>query len=370
MDKKIKVAEFVTRLEYGGVESMIRAYIGHFIEKERFEIHVVTQDINAMGCIEQFQKEGFIVHVVTHKRRSLYKNVAEIYRILKEEQFDVVHSHMTLTNFYVLFLAWVLGVKKRISHSHNAFITNNPWKKIGWTFLKWADHRVANCRIACGQEAGVFLFGKKAMQSGNVYLMNNAIDLSRFRFDSDIRMRIRQKYNLENKICVGHIGRFAKQKNHRYLVEIFLEFLNMYPEAKLMLIGIGELENEIKDYVRKLGIEKSVIFVGSVTNSNEYYQAMDIFVLPSLYEGLPVVSIEAQTSGLQCLISDFVDKRCALTENVHFMSIEKEPKQWAYKMADLLGRKRDPEVISEIESAHYSIQTEAEKLQALYLETC
>lgn len=369
MDKKIKVAQSVTRLEFGGVESILLNYISH-MDRDKFDFHVITQDINVDDCIKQFEDNGIKVHIVTHKNKSILKNFSDLRKLMKKEKFDIVHSHMTLTNFTVLFFAKLAGTKVRISHSHNAFKTNNKIKKFVWGILKVVNKVCANIYATCGYDAGVFMFGKKNMDNGKVYMMNNAIDLEKFQYNKEIRKKIRQKYNINDEICIGHIGRFMEQKNHLYLIDIFSEFLKIHPTAKLMLVGSGELKENVEKYVKEKNIEKSVIFTGNITNTNECYQAMDIFVLPSLFEGLPVVSVEAQTADLKCLVSDKVDKRCAITDNIEFYSIENSPEDWANKIDSMLGVERNTDVLNDIRKAHYDILTEAKELENLYEKEC
>lgn len=362
MKEVVKIAEFVTRLEFGGVESVLLSYIPH-LDTKKFDIHVVTQDINATDCIKQFQNVGVTVHVVTHKRKSIWKNVAEVYRLMKEEQFHIVHSHMTLTNFYVLFLAWLVGTKVRISHSHNAFKGEGIKQKIEWPIIKMLNKFTSNIWIACGYEAGEFLFGKKAMESGKVHIMSNAIDVNRYKYDEEKRKKIRKKYNIKNEMCIGHIGRFMEQKNHRFLIDIFKGVQSNNKDAKLLLVGTGELQEEIKQYVNKLGLNDNVIFVGSTTSPDEYYQAMDVFVLPSLFEGLPVVSIEAQASGLPCIISDNVDDRCKIADNVSFLSISESVAIWAQAIEIEYEKGRNADAVQMMKDAHYDIKEEAGKLE-------
>lgn len=366
MDEKIKIAEFVTRLEFGGVEAVLLNYLGHFKNKENYDIHIVTQDINDPDCIKLFESLGYTVDILTHKRKSIAKNVRETYRLLKKEKFKVVHSHMTLTNFYVLFMAGTAGAKLRISHSHNAFTTESKLKKIVWLALKKLNQMSANVWMACGHDAAVFLYGKKAVEQQKVYIVNNAIDLKSFAFNPTVRLNIRKEYGIGNAFCVGHVGRFMEQKNHAFLLKIIAEILKLRSDAKLLLVGSGELEEKMKEEARLLAIDNSVIFTGNVRNSNDFYQAMDVFVLPSLYEGLPVVSIEAQTADLPCYISDRVDARCILTNNVHLMSIDKSPKIWAEEIIKCEGKARGTGILNKIKDKHYSIDDEAENLEKLY----
>ena len=144
MGKKIKVVEFIPRLEFGGVEAVVLNYISHLPDREKFEFHVIAQNIYDPKCVRQFENLGFKVHLVTHKRTSMVKNCCEIWKILKEEKFDVAHSHMTLTNFYVLFMAKAAGTNIRISHSHNAFKTENWKQKVSWPILKFLNRKAAN----------------------------------------------------------------------------------------------------------------------------------------------------------------------------------------------------------------------------------
>lgn len=366
MKEKIKVAEFVSRLEFGGVESVILNYISHFANLDDFDFHIVTQDINDSKCIEAFEKAGFTVHVVIHKRKSMLKNLREIFRVLFKEKFDVVHTHMTMTNFYVLIMARVLRVPVRISHSHMA--TNDSGVEAKWIefVLKKLNKLPANIWMACGYDAGVFLFGKKDVDNGKVEIIKNAIDLNQFLPNEEKREQIRTQYEIGKRFCIGHIGRFMIQKNHEFVIEVFKEFLKLKPDSVLLLVGDGELRGKVYEQVISLGIEKNVIFTGNVTNINELYQVIDVFILPSFYEGLPVVSIEAQAAGLPCFISDRVDKRCALTQEVEFLSIDTPAEGWAKEILRYAENRKQYLNERVLTDAGYNIEIEAKKLEQIY----
>ena len=229
------------------------------------------------------------------------------------------------------------------------------------------NRKAANIWATCGYDAGAFLFGKKAMQRNQVVVMNNAIDENLFRYNPLVRKQLREKLGIAEQFVIGHIGRFMEQKNHTFLIDIFADVLKYIPDAKLLLVGAGELQNSISDKVKKLNLEESVIFTGNVTNPQEYYQAMDLFALPSLFEGLPVVSIEAQASGLPCLISDKVDTRCKITPDVKFLPINQGTKQWVYEIVDCKDKGRNEKAAQQIINSGYSILKETEKLELLYL---
>lgn len=364
--EKIKIAEFVSRLQFGGVESMILNYISNFKNKDKFEIHIITQDINEENCINQFKNAGIEVHVITHKKKNILKNIIEVSRILKKEKFDIVHSHMTLTNFYILFLAKIYGVKVRISHAHSAFLEDNIIRKVVFKSLKIMNVLFATHLMACGYIAGNFLYGKKRMENKEVIILNNAIDISKFKYNTSTRTKIKTKYNMQNEICIGHIGRFTDVKNHKFLLDVFQEIKKINYNSKLLLIGDGERHSNIENLVQKKGLSQSVVFTGNINNTNEFYQAMDVFVLPSLYEGLPVVMIEAQANGLPCLVSDNIDKNSAISDNVYFMNLKKPAILWAKTILKLAKSSRNKDSIALLSKQGYNIKIEASRLEKLY----
>ena len=367
MTRKIKVAEFVSRLESGGVESMLLNYLGHFSHPENFEFHIVTQDVNDPRCIQQFIDAGYEVDVVTHKRANLIKNVVDIWKLLGQEKFDVVHSHMTLMNFYVLFMARWRGTRTLISHSHNAFIPSNPVKNAIQIMLKLLNRWSANIWMACGHDAGVFMYGKKAMQSGKVLIFNNAIDIDRFAYNEEVRHRMREKMGFsEHTFVIGHVGRFMEQKNQKYLIDVFAELLCMDPDTRMLMLGTGELESEIRNYAHSRDVFETIRFAGSVPNVYDYYQAMDAFVLPSKFEGLPVVAIEAQTADLPVFVSTKVDRSCAIGGRVTFLSTTDSPQKWARAIHEINHNRRGHEVLKEVRQAHYDILIEAPSLERIY----
>lgn len=360
----IKIVHFVCRLEYGGVESVILNYFRH-INSEEFEKHIITQDINVLSCIEQFEKAGFIIHIVPHKRKGIWKNCRAIYSIMKKERFDIVHSHMTLTNFYVHFMAWWLGCKVRISHSHNAYVTTNYIKKSYYRILSLVNLIPATDYFACGHDAAVFMFGSSRLEK--VFILNNALDISLFAFKQEERNLLRSKYHLENRYCIGHIGRFSEQKNHHFLVDVIYSLRDKIPNLAVMLIGTGELYPSVKQYVHQLGLDDVFIFVGTTNAPYLYYQAMDLFILPSLYEGLPVVGLEAQLAGLYCLFSNRIDGQIAISDNIELLDINNKS-LWSERILDhfATGDKRRFSNIQNIQQLGYDISIEADKLALFY----
>ena len=234
------------------------------------------------------------------------------------KKYDVIHGHEPNSAFIYMKLAKKYGIKKRIIHSHNARGADGMVKKLRNFILNRYGLIYATNYCACSKKAAKYLYGT----TKHVHIVNNAINIDQFQFQPKGRTRMRRKLGVENMFVVGHVGRFAPQKNHEYIIDIFWRFHQEVPDSRLLLIGDGELMNEIKQKVDRLHLHDCVLFEGVQSNVNEYMQAMDAFVLPSMYEGLPVVCVEAQAAGLSCLVSKEVTREIKITDNVKFIEID------------------------------------------------
>ena len=285
--------------------------------------------------------------------------------IIKENQIDIVHVHNGALGLQALIAAKSAGVKIRISHAHGTKIDKNlklPLKLLYKTQLK----KYANQYWGCGIEAIKYYYGEKNVKNNNYYLLTNDIEKKKFKYNEEIRKKIRKELKInKEEVLIGHIGRFMSQKNHEFLIDVFKEIVNMSSNYKLLLIGDGELQHFIKNKVHNLNLDDKVIFTGNISNVYEMYQAMDLFVLPSLFEGLPVVGIEAQANGLNCLFSDTISKEVDITNNVKYMSLNDSKKEWANKIIELCKYPRN-KVTNEIINHNYSIELEAQKLEEKY----
>ena len=197
-------------------------------------------------------------------------------------------------------------------------------------------------------------------------IVNNGIDTEKFVFDKQVRDKIRTGLKIENKFVVGHIGRFSYQKNHEFLIDIFNEVYKKNSNAVLLLLGCGELEKQIREKVHILGLDKAVIFNGTVSNANEFYQAMDCFVLPSHFEGLGIVAVESQASGLKTLCSDVVPKEAQITNLLEFMSLSDTAEAWAEKVLSYDNRYGRRDMSDEIKKSGFDIKYSAKQLEGLY----
>ena len=362
--KKKRIAHIAGGLTTGGVEAVIYNYCSRF-DPQEYELVYVSYDTPNAAVQKKFEELGFTVYSVTKKKDNFFKSWAEVRAIFKAHHINIVHSHMTLMSFVTSIIGWRCGVKVRVAHSHLALHPHGI-KRVFYGLCKILTRLTATHYYACGAEAAAFLYGKRNMDRQRVTILNNAVDPDLFGYQPALRQRIREQYELGDRLCVGHIGRFTEQKNHMFLLDVFRDIYRQRQDSLLLLIGDGPLMDNVKQRVREYALEDAVLFTGACSNTHALYQAMDVFLLPSLYEGLPVVLVEAQCNGLRIFVSDKVTSEIAFSDNMEFLPLETGSEAWAQKVlesADTLERKN---MIELLKKSGYDIDTEAKKLDAFY----
>lgn len=350
----------------GGVEAVILNYFRN-INKSKFVFDfVIDSDSTDNNFINEIQElGGTIIKCPPYQKLHSYNKF--LYKLFKEKKYDIVHSNINTLSVFPLRMAEKAGIKIRIAHSHS---TSNPkeWKKnLLKNILRPFSKKYANVYFACSELAGRYLFGNKAFDEGKVVIFNNAINLDKFKYNEEKRKEIRKKLNIKNDtFVIGHIGRFVAQKNHTFLIDIFNEMHKENENSVLLLIGQGTLQNEIKEKVDKLGLANSVKFIGQVTNANDYYNAMDVFVLPSIYEGLGMVLIEAQANELPCIASTEVPKEAKISNQIEYIELDKNPSYWAKRILNKNRSKVNFEYNEKIEK--YNIKNVVGELENEYIK--
>lgn len=314
---------------------------------------------------------------------TLYKKVEGVMKRYAKK-YDVIHGHESNTAFIYMKLAKKYGINNRIIHSHNAKGADGMIKKVRNFILNHYGLKYATNYCACSKKAAKYLYGT----TNHVNIINNAIDINKFRFQPEVRNRMRKKLGVEDMFVVGHVGRFAPQKNHEYIIDIFWQFHQKVQDSKLVLIGDGELMDAIKQKVSALYLDDAVLFEGVKNNVNEYMQAMDVFVLPSMYEGLPVVCVEAQAAGLSCIVSKEVTREIKITKNVEFIEIDneysvlqsaiqsnqnnqKDIKSWVQKLIKIREKKNvDSRKLyaDRVAKQGFDIREQSKKLESYYIK--
>ena len=285
VDEKIIIAHIMGKWNGGGVESVVMNYYRN-IDRNKIQFHFLCDEDSTDIPYEEIEKLGGKVIVIPPYQK-LFKYQKELYRIFKENNYKIVHSHINALSVFPLRIAKKAGVPIRIAHSHSTS-NKKEWKKnILKMILRPLSKLYANNYFACTEYAGKWLFGKKVVERKELNVINNAIDLKKFEFNENTRKALREELGIkDDTLIIGHVGRFMKQKNHEFLVEVFNEVYKKNQNTLLILIGQGPLLSEIKQKAINLNIEDKIKFIGQVTDVEKYYNIMDIFLFPSIYEGL------------------------------------------------------------------------------------
>lgn len=351
--KKIKIVHCMSALS-GGVGKMIMNYFDH-IDSEKYEVHIITQDIVSQSYLKLYKDRNYVVHKVPSKKEGILKNYISLERIMKKEKFDIAHCHMTTTNLFPLMAAKNTGIKVRISHSHLA----GNWNCLEKIIIRLSKIYATDF-LACGEDAGRSLFG-----SSPFIIIQNAIDLRKYQFSEDIRKQQRRMLGLEYKTVFCHVGRFTNQKNHEFLLQVFKIINQKRKDAVLMLIGEGELFDDIKSKAKEMNLSEQILFLGMRNDVAEKLQAADAFILPSKIEGLCIAAIEAQASGLPCVFSPNIDPKTKINENVKIMS-NMDAEAWANTCLEITKLQRVKST-ERIRKAGFDILEEAKKLDQFYV---
>ena len=364
MNEPIRVIQVLAQMKRGGAETMImNLYRKIDRTKVQFDF-VVHTDEKCDYDDEICRLGGMIFRVPRYTGRNHFKYTKAWENLLVQHpEYRIIHGHVRST------AAIYLKIAKRhklvtIAHSHS---TSSDEHKAIKRILQCPISLIAEYMFACSMSAGEWLFGKKALMSDKFYILNNSIETGIFKQNSTTRIRIRDEYELGEKVVVGHIGRFDPLKNHAHILEIFNEILKQHKDSMLLLIGDGALRQAIAKKAMDMKLDDRVLFLGIRSDVPQLLQAMDLFLFPSLYEGLGIVLIEAQAAGLPCLASDRVPKEAKVTDLLVYIPLEESPERWAQKALKMAKDNPRRDRSDEVKAAGYDIAESARWLQDFYL---
>ena len=348
----------------GGIESYMMNYYRHF-DRSKIQIDFIVHDAGGYGYYdEEIKQMGGRIFVLPKKSTHPFTYIHQLKKILNNGEYKIIHTHMDAMGAWVLKAATECSIPVRIVHSHNTqHLTTNPIKLFFLEKARKNINKYATHRMACSNVAGKWLFGDEPFT-----VVHNAIEVEKFAFKEEERKRIREMYGVnEDEFLIGHVGRFDNQKNHSFLIDVFADVVKEKPNCKLMLVGEGHLMQNIKEKVSRLKLDKNVIFTGVRDDAYKYYNAFDLFVLPSLFEGLPVVSIEAQINGCKTFFSNAITKECMLSPKASFISLDVA--RWVKSILNSINTADTLHVLDfDVTASGYEIHHEAEKLQSLYID--
>lgn len=311
-----------------GISTILYDFLSRF-NKDLFTIHLLVSGSYNNEFIEEFRNAGVIDKQVPSRKKNVYKYILSLIKLFNSEKYDAIYIHGSSAIMCIeLAVATVCGCKIRAVHSHN---TTCNHKSIDMC-LRPFFYALYTDAFACGNASGKWLFGNRKFT-----LVKNGRSIDKYSFNCEKRVEIRKKLNLdEGCIAIGQVGRLNYQKNPEFTINVFKELKKYYPDSKLYMIGDGARLLEIKKLVEELGLENDVVFTGAICNVDDYMQAMDAMILPSFYEGLPLVVVEWQISALPSIVSDAVTQECAYTNIVHFMSLNQQYDVWAKKIIEVV----------------------------------
>ncbi len=313
----------------GGIERFLMNVCKN-LDLEKFEICFLIFKGKKVCYQDELEKKGITFLEVTNRSENYKDYMKDLKKVYQENKFDIIHFNiMNFSLFERILLAKKYTKARLIIHSHSGSI-NKVYKKtkildkIGRFFTRNMEYE----KIACGQKAGEWLFGKK-----DFLVLNNGMELEMFQFVEENRMQMRKELKIDESTKVfGHVGALVPVKNHKFLLDVFYEYQKLETDSKLILVGEGFLRSELERQAQELGIFDKILFLGRRDDTEKIYSAMDIFVMPSWFEGFSIAIVEAQANGLKCYTSTNVAKESNVIGNVAFLSLEENAKDWAQKI--------------------------------------
>lgn len=366
-NKPIRILQFVPIMQPAGIENFIMNLYRN-IDHNEIQFDFVVHSKAKGFYDDEIEKLGGKIYRFTYKDdKNFVKYVRDLNDFFnKHNEYKIIHGNMQSMMPVYLKIAKKHNVPIRIAHAHNSSYEKSIKGYLLHLLSRFVKYQ-ANVKFACSDKAGKYLFGKEKFE-----FIPNAIDIKKFEFSNEQRKKIRNELNIsEQTILIGNIGRFELQKNHKRLIKIFKTIKDNYVnlDVKLLLLGKGKLENKIKRQVEKKDLQEDVLFLGNKKNTFEYYSAMDVFLFPSLYEGLPVTGIEAQASGLNCVFSDEITKEVNITGNIKYISLKEKDCTWAQATIENSFNKNNRKIINnQILKTEFDINNNAQYMKDKYLK--
>lgn len=359
----VRVLHVVSVMRRGGVENMImNLYRRMDQEKIKFDFIVHGQEIGSYE--EEIKKSGGKIFHVRTKKESFFGNLADIEKVVRENNYNIIHVHQDAMSMFALKAAKKAGAKARIAHAH---ATSMPPSKIFSYIYKYAIKRTtkyAAHKFACSKASAKYLFNGDIAETNYLY---NGIEIEKFTFSKEVRSKVREENGWNDKFVVGQVANFIHPKNQMHTLNVFAEIVKTREDSVLVFCGEGSDLAECKKRAKELNVEDKVCFLGSVDNVNDFMQAMDVLLLPSFYEGFPVTLVEAQCMGLPCLVSDTITEECKLTDKILYLSLEKPTRKWANE-AIMLSEMAREDCSNEVQKKGFDIKQVANWLEDFYLD--
>lgn len=346
----------------GGIEAYLYR-LASYMDREKFQFDFLLTESESPCFYQELLRLGCRFYPVTSRRRNFYKHYSDLKRLYREERFDLIHFNVNSFSDIAPCTLFLKTDGRALVVSHNAGMLKSFHTHLLHQLNRYRFPKEKVICAAVSQLAGQWMFGKEA----KFFVINNSVDTHTFHFSTEARTSARKEFSIsENETLVLHVGYFRTQKNHEFLIRIFNEFVKQNPLSKLMLVGQGELEEQIRNQVYSLGLSDKVIFAGVRKDMPQIFSAADIFLFPSIYEGFPTVILEAVSSGLGCIMSDAITKEAVISPLCTALPLDEPLEVWANALIQCpcLQHREDGKDV--IDKAGLSVEKEMEKIEMLY----
>lgn len=361
-----RIAVIIGKMHSGGKKNLVMEYYRH-IDRNRIQFDFICdEDSNAIPK-DEIEELGGQVYVIAPYQK-IFKNMSQMRKICKENKYKIIHAYNGTMNLFPMFVGWSCGIPIRISESISMAHKSDK-KTILKNMLKPFSKLFATHYMANGEVCGRWQFGDKAFDEGKVKVFKTVINTDERMYDSNIRKSAREEFGIDDRVVIGHIGRLTEQKNTLFIIDIFNEILKREPKAVLLIIGDGNLRDSMLSRIEKYGIRNSVLYLGRREDIHKFYNAMDCFLLPSLYEGLPVVGVEAENYGLPIFFSTEIPTESSACDDLGiFLSLDSSTEEWADTILNItkqniLNRRGRSE---DVANAGFDSRKESSKLVSYY----
>jgi len=364
----IRILHIVGTMDVGGLERLIMNVYRN-IDRKMLQFDFVVHNDKHNYYEDEIISLGGYVHRVERKRKNIFKNIIQMYKLFKRNpQYKIIHIHTnSATCLTDLIVAKICNISISIVHSHSTHTGQE--KQFLHKVLRFIMCLMTDEKFACSDLAAKWLFGDKAYNNNEVKIINNAIDAQNFIYNKEISLKCRKDLGIkQNTFVLGHIGSFSDAKNHSFLIDIFNAVRKEEIDSKLLIVGNGPFEMKIRDKINSLNLNDDVILTGLRSDIPEMLCAMDVFVFPSFFEGFPVTLVEAQASGLKCIISDTITTQVQITDLIECVSLNESAEYWASKVLSCKNGYKRGNTYQEIIKRGFDIKNEAKELQEFYIK--
>ena len=360
MNNQIRILHIVTYMGCGGLETMLMNYYRN-IDRDKIQFDFLVHRKERAFYDDEIEQLGGRIYRLPKLNPFSYKYIKSLDKFFKTHtDYKIVHSHLNCLSTIPLKIAKKNNIKCTIAHSH----TTNQQKNIKYVIKMISKRKItkySDCLLACSYNAGRWMFNTDEFE-----VLNNAIDMKLYDYNAKNSKKVRRNLDVENKFVIGHVGRINITKNHKFIIKVFYEIKKLHKNSILLLVGDGELKKEIQNQVIRLGLQDSVKFLGIRNDIYNIMQAMDVFLFPSQYEGLGMSLIEAQASGLKCVVSDKIPIEGIISKNVDIISLEKDEVYWARKILKYADGYKRMNIEEDIIKSGFGINSNVKWLEKFY----